>query len=671
MYNDPSAKDLLAQYPRQLAEGGTVEQSWKAPAVTQRTTTLTPIYAPDKVPAGYTGDYIDPTVLSSSQQSARDRAAQDAMLARALQSTGSSQLGGLNYRQLQQGVRSGDITETNLKEKVINPIYEQRVRNAYAALGRTGAVLPEIIMPATGKPTAANYQNVTQAEYDNWANQLKTGTLSGADFQNAFLKANATTIPTTNLEAQMTYVNRARAALGMPLIDKNGKVVAPTATTAAKTTTTVQPIDLSGNTQMFNQGGTVEKKSGESETTSDEPRAMNLEQWLLNQSQTQVGPVGVQEVRSARGPGKYDTRISRDEDGFQAFADVDVGGKKLSQVGARLMGQGRIGNYEVQYVYDPETKQPVITGAIRKELSPTSDVSAEGVYVPQKDGKDYYNAGVRYTKRFEEGGSVTSYATDAADFIKSNVVDPVADVAYEGWKMAVPANERFALQTLFGDRTKPFTNKDLTEEELAGYADVIANSEQRKARDLPSFIKKNQGALKEIDQRLKESAGVMSLPKDDTKWTDADWDAYNAYEDLKKNRDVLQQKTVRAAKDLAGLPKGVGNIQYPDYAAEGLSNNEIDMANTIGRFNYKKDKTGKAAIKDRWDFVNEDDLPYVEKYEKLRPLSKYWEVVKDTVERGDIGALPAQAAMAYLGREGRDVVLTAPKSKTIAKKTTK
>jgi hypothetical protein len=72
------------------------------------------------------------------------------------------------------------------------------------------------------------------------------------------------------------------------------------------------------------------------------------------------------------------------------------------------MGQGRIGNYEVQYMYDPETKQPVITGAVRKELSPTSDISAEGVYVPQKDGKDYYNAGVRYTKRFAEGGEATN-----------------------------------------------------------------------------------------------------------------------------------------------------------------------------------------------------------------------------------------------------------------------
>jgi hypothetical protein len=406
MYNDPSAKDLLAQYPRQLAEGGDVaekpKQSWQAPVVEQRKTSLTPIYAPSEVPAGYTGKYIDPTVLSASQQYARDIAAQDAMLSGALSSTGNDRLNSREYSQLQQGVRSGDITQANLQEKVINPAYEARVRNAYAAIGRTGAVLPELVMPATGKPTAANYQNVTQAEYDNWLNQLKSGTLAGADFQNKFLTANATAIPTTNIEAQMAYVNKARAALGMPLIDKTGKVVASTTTTPAATNPSM------GNIALFSQGGDVAKKSGESEQTSDEPRSMDLEQFLLENSRTRLGPVDVQEVRSARGPGKYDTRISKNLGDLEAYADLDVGGKKFSQLGARLMGQGRIGNYEVQYMYDPETKQPVITGAVRKELSPTSDISAEGVYVPQKDGKDYYNAGVRYTKRFAEGGEATN-----------------------------------------------------------------------------------------------------------------------------------------------------------------------------------------------------------------------------------------------------------------------
>ena len=509
MYNDPSAKDLLAQYPRRLAEGGDVtekpKQSWQAPVVVQKKPTLTPIYAPGEVPAGYTGKYIDPTVLSASQQSARERAAQDAMLARALQSTGTSKLGGLDYRQLQQGVRSGDISETNLQEKVVNPIYEQRVKNAYAAIGRTGAVLPELVMPTTGKPSAANYQNVTQAEYDNWLNQLKSGTLSGADFQNKFLTANATTIPTTNLEAQMTYINRSRAALGMPPIDKTGKVLA---TTPATTTTP--------NAVLFNQGGAVEKKSGESETTSDEPRAMNLEQWLLNQSQAQVGPVNMQEVRSNRGPGKYDTRISRDEDGFQAFADVDVGGKKLSQVGARLMGQGRIGNYEVQYVYDPETKQPVITGAIRKELSPTSDVSAEGVYVPQKDGKDYYNAGIRYTKRFEDGGEVTADDIERVNkesyFSPNGVAPEMGEVkpkypALNAWskglELAAAPFDKYAL-----DKRIPLVG-GMTAADLTGMNDVASLAKDVSYGD--PVVRGKSLQTSKIDPRLLAVADIVPV----------------------------------------------------------------------------------------------------------------------------------------------------------------
>jgi hypothetical protein len=165
------------------------------------------------------------------------------------------------------------------------------------------------------------------------------------------------------------------------------------------------------NPEAYNLAGHAGVSSfedGGEAVAGQDPRAMDLEQFLLENSRTKAGPVDVQEVRSSRGQGKYDTRVSKDVDGFQAFADVDVGGKRLSQVGASFVGRGRIGNYEVQYVYDPETKQPVITGAIRKELSPTSDVSAEGVYVPQKDGKDYYNAGVRYTKRFEDGGEVAN-----------------------------------------------------------------------------------------------------------------------------------------------------------------------------------------------------------------------------------------------------------------------
>jgi hypothetical protein len=445
MYNDPSAKDLLAMYPRQLAEGGAVDQPFQAPAVAPRGAPLPAASAnPSLAVAPRQRPVLAPVTptLSMSQQFARDRAAQDAIIKDAIRSTGVTNPSTMDYRTLQQAVRAGDITGENIKQKFVDPELEARVRNAYAAIGRTGGVVPTLEMPKKGGPTADTYKNVTQGEYDYWANQLKQGKISPADFQNAFL-TKASTAPATDLEAQRAYVNSARKALGLPDLEvpkkkSTGAVVGmggtgtqspvrgpaqyvgiggtgtqspgsgpaqyikPKAPKTPKTPT--QPVDLSGSgstpVQLFDEGG---------EAVADQnPRSMDLEQFLLDNSRTQLGPVDVQEVRSSRGPGKYDTRISKDMEGFQAFADVDVGDKKLSQVGARFMGRGRIGNYEVQYVFDPETKQPVITGAIRKELSPTSDVSAEGVYVPQKDGKDYYNAGVRYTKRFEDGGEVTN-----------------------------------------------------------------------------------------------------------------------------------------------------------------------------------------------------------------------------------------------------------------------
>jgi hypothetical protein len=435
MYNDPSAKDLLAMYPRQYADGGAVNdpvQSFQAPAVVQQKPKLTPLYAPGQVPAGYTGNYIDPTKLSASQQNARTMSAQDKIIRDAIAQTGLDSFGGRDYRQLQQATRRGDINAQNIKQQFVDPAFEARVKNAYAAIGRTGGVMPALQPTSKGVLDEASYKNVTQAEYDYWSNLLKQGKISGADFQRSFLDKAANEIPAANLEAQRVYIDNARAALGLPALaakpvastgvynpigvvgmgsgntaPNSGLTMASFSTAPKPAATGITPVDLSKKptTQLFNQGGTVEKKSGESEVGSDSSAA-DLEQFLLENSRSQLGPVDVQEVRSSRGPGKYDTRLSKNIDGLEAFADVDVGDKKLSQLGARFTGQGRIGNYEVQYVYDPETKQPVITGAIRKELSPTSDISAQGAYVPQKDGKDYYNAGVRYTKRFEDGGEV-------------------------------------------------------------------------------------------------------------------------------------------------------------------------------------------------------------------------------------------------------------------------
>lgn len=217
MYNDPRAKDLLAQFPRQLAEGGAVDQPFQAPAVAPRGTALPPAnpnlaVAPRQRPVLAP---VENTPLSMSQQIARDRAFQDAMIRDAISRTGVANPTTMDYRQLQRAVRAGDITGENIKQKFVDPELEARVRNAYAAIGRTGGVVPTLEVPKRGGATADTYKQVRQDEYNYWADQLKQGKISPTDFQNAFLTKTATDIPTTDLEAQREYVNKARKALGL------------------------------------------------------------------------------------------------------------------------------------------------------------------------------------------------------------------------------------------------------------------------------------------------------------------------------------------------------------------------------------------------------------------------------------------------------------------------
>jgi mRNA-degrading endonuclease RelE of RelBE toxin-antitoxin system len=561
--------------------------------------------------------------------------------------------------------------------------YEKRVQQSYASLGisQPAKMAAGGVVEDTGGMLNAAARNVKpklKAEdeaYFNAHNQYATDHAAYSDAYNKWVADwNAG-------KTEAAYAGIAEpAAPTLPTaqgdLDINAYQAQLAAAAQNKATSRIGGIRAFANPEAYNLAGHAGVSSfedgGEAVAVQD-PRSMDLEQFLLENSRTKAGPVDVQEVRSSRGQGKYDTRVSKDVDGFQAFADVDVGGKKLSQVGASYVGRGRIGNYEVQYVYDPETKQPVITGAIRKELSPTSDVSAEGVYVPQRDGKDYYNAGIKYTKRFRNGGDVTSAAKDVLNYLKSNVVDPAADVAYEGWKTAVPSNIRFAAQTLLGDRTKPFTNKDLTEDELAGYAGIIQETEQAILNKEPSLLEENKAALVDIDKELRNRKTEFNkIPAKVALWTDAHKQSFLEEQELKRQKGMFEKESGIARRNLESLKKGKGNIQYKDYAnyqnptgiPQDLADESVNLANTIGRFNYKKTPSGDAIVNDRWDFINESDLPFVEKYEKMGPIAKYGEAIKDAYKDPSrfslLETVPAYMGMAALGREGRDINLKIP-----------
>lgn len=451
MYNSKSAKDLLSQFPKRMAEGGEATKEpeaaavgstpaeWAAPAVAPNfvgdvaSTSFAPVAARTTQLTPISQLSVTPSTLSASQQFARDRAAQQDLLKSVLSQSGAP-LSSLEQRALQQKIYAGNLNAGNINEEVLYPLYEERLRNAYKAVGLGGGV-------------------AGQSEYDAYLNQLKEGKIAGADFENKFLTDIANYSGADKFDAgRLASINKAREALKMPLLEKpvdpyansgfgqfygspnfmggpmyqnqgrspyafNVWSIVPKATPAP----VIKPIDFSkpATTQLFNEGGEVNKIDEQAQdfsnlTEEDRKRlAMILEQRSLQGARMNLGPLSASLVPSSKEQGQYDAEVAANLYGVQPFADVDLKNKKVNQMGVRYGGESPIGNYEIQYAVDPETRQPVISGAVRKQLSPSSSVSAQGTYVPVKDYKDYYNVGVNYVKEFENGGHVKKDKFDA------------------------------------------------------------------------------------------------------------------------------------------------------------------------------------------------------------------------------------------------------------------
>ena len=479
MYNNKSAKDLLSQFPKRMAEGGeatkepaaaavgSTPSEWAAPAITPNlvgdvtSTSFAPVAARTTQLTPISQLSVSPSTLSASQQFARDRAAQQDLLKSVLAQSGAP-LSSLEQRALQQKIYAGDINAANLNEQILYPLYEERLRNAYKAVGLGGSVLPDDqIKDPNAPPTkqgifnrllgrkdttgpSSNVTAVRQSEYDAYLNQLKAGEITGADFEKKFLTDIANYAGADKFDAgRFDSINKARTALGLPLLKKpidpyansgfgqfygspnfmggpmyqnqgyspfNIRSVIPKPAAA----TVIKPVDFSkpATTQLFAEGGEVSKTDEQAQdfsnlTEEDRKRlAMILEQRSLQGARMNLGPVSASLVPSSKEQGQYDAEVAANLYGVQPFADVDLKNKKVNQMGVRYGGESPIGNYEIQYAVDPETRQPVISGAVRKQLSPSSSVSAQGTYVPVKDYKDYYNVGVNYVKEFAEGGTV-------------------------------------------------------------------------------------------------------------------------------------------------------------------------------------------------------------------------------------------------------------------------
>jgi hypothetical protein len=166
--------------------------------------------------------------LSASQLFARDRAEQDRLIGEAYARAGIP-LDSVAFRNVQQQLRSGEITGENIQDRVVNPLLEQRVANAYKAIGRTGPIVPLADIQAAGTMPDA-FKSVDREGYDYWLNQLKSGQISGDQFQNVFLSSAATPPSGPNAALSLDATNRARAALGLSALteqDLAGYVAPP------------------------------------------------------------------------------------------------------------------------------------------------------------------------------------------------------------------------------------------------------------------------------------------------------------------------------------------------------------------------------------------------------------------------------------------------------------
>jgi hypothetical protein len=169
-----------------------------------------------------TGENISPfrPGLSASQIEANQRASQDRMLMDAYAKAGVP-LNSEEFNKVQQQLRLGAVTGENIQEKVVNPLLEQRVANAYRTIGRTGPMVPLENIDTAGA-TADTFKAVDREGYNYWLDQLKSGRITGDQFQNAFLTAAATTPTGPNAKLSLDATNKARTALGFtPLTEKD------------------------------------------------------------------------------------------------------------------------------------------------------------------------------------------------------------------------------------------------------------------------------------------------------------------------------------------------------------------------------------------------------------------------------------------------------------------
>lgn len=280
------------------------------------------------------------------------------------------------------------------------------------------------------------------------------------------------------------------------------------------------------------------------------------------------------------------------------------------------------------------------------------------------------------------------------------------DGIYEWWKQNVPSDARAYLQTLFGDRKQPFTEKDFTKKELQQMESAILKSKPRLMDKAHVKQQQIEAALKwgdpldthvyspelanNLAKELKNDDVYKKLINEKKNYSDENMNLFDVlqnkykekygleFDDFRKliesknpyNVPLLfeyknstaepppiglntpQQQIEKYKQNYALAASGTGNVQYQDYPKNG-----IPMADTLGRFQYKTDpSTGSRQIIDDYNFYNAKRADDVNRYEQMNPLEKAAAVIKKGFTGNDfIKDMAGEIGNAYIGKNGRPV----------------
>jgi hypothetical protein len=200
-------------------------------------------------------------------------------------------------------------------------------------------------------------------------------------------------------------------------------------------------------------------------------------------------------------------------------------------------------------------------------------------------------------------------------------------------KKVVPPQARFFAQTMFGDKTKPLTQNDLTPEELRYIQDAIEASQKR----LQSNIENIKKAKTYSDLPISSRYGDLAEKK---------------IGDIQDENIKFQKIKEAYIEHERQLNKGYGNVQYSDYAKGN------PIKDTLGRFTYQIQPDGSVHVSDMYDFYNVARAKNVAKYEQENPVFKALDAGTLALSKafsGDIKEAAGTIGEAYIGRDGRPV----------------